>query len=494
MINRTKINNSIYDILSEDPKNIKQYIEDQSKKTTEQLEKEKEKRNAQSNIVDINLQENLSNQEVNPANQVIVHTLDDNLTHNYFHYFSLYWDAGDPLSSAILRIPKTDTGNTQYWIKYIGEVDILLGNDIEREIRQNTNESNKNVTNETYWSIQGMRPVFKGDIGRIKEYQEELEIHIDSIGKRFKQKIPDEFRQAFINGQNVRDAFQAICEFLGVKYICPPSQTPTQDEEETTESASTDGTENNVDQKTEQEKQLASAASEVADKAKAQASENGETTDGTTDTTETPIEDTSQSDIQNGYADVSFDANGAIVHGSVVVETSPDMAQTLIALEEHPLDKYLEDTTYVATDVQKFLNGEYFPTIHGNILDYGAITIEPTSASSSDVSEISDSTTGDVNGDGVVDSADTAVQYGRDMLSQGRTGITLSGITLTGGTGSGGKQALSYDEVNRMTPLQARNEMTKTNQYYNTTILRLRARARGYVVGSGTPYSQFANG
>ena len=107
MINRTKINNSIYNILDEDPKAITQYQEKEAKKTQKQKDKEKENRNKKSNIVDVNLNENLSNQDTNPSNQIIVHTETDNLVHNYFHSFSLYWDAGDPLSGVIIKLPKT---------------------------------------------------------------------------------------------------------------------------------------------------------------------------------------------------------------------------------------------------------------------------------------------------------------------------------------------------------------------------------------------------
>ena len=84
MINRTKINNSIYEILDKDPKEITKYQEREAKKTAEQKEKEKEKRNKKSNITDVNLDENLNNQDSNPSNQVVVHTETDNLVHNYF--------------------------------------------------------------------------------------------------------------------------------------------------------------------------------------------------------------------------------------------------------------------------------------------------------------------------------------------------------------------------------------------------------------------------
>lgn len=481
MINRTKINNSIYNILDEDPKAITQYQEKEAKKTQKQKDKEKENRNKKSNIIDVNLNENLSNQDTNPSNQIIVHTEADNLVHNYFHSFSLYWDAGDPLSGVIIKLPKTDTENTKYWITYKGEVTIYLGNNINHTWEKQ--ENNNAVNNTEYWELKGMLPIFRGETGIIKEYQKVLEIHIDSIGKRFKQKIPDEFRQAYINNQNVRDAFQAICEFLGVKYICPPGQPKEQDNEQTTDDPQGDGTENNVDDKTSQEQQLAQAASETIKKAKDNQStdSNNNTNDSKNQNTDSQIalnEGTEQSKVQNGYSDISFDANGGIVHGSVAIETSPNMEETLLALEEHPLDKYLEDTTYVSTDVKRFLNGEMFDTVHNFVLNYDSITIEPKSGASSDMSTISD---------GAGSTSDTNSEDSSQWYENGKTGITLSGIKFK----TNNKQALSYAQVNAMTFLQAREEATKTDKYYWTTILRLRARAALYNVGPGTPYYKF---
>lgn len=491
MINRTKINNSLYDILSEDPKTITEYRTKQSKKTQKQLQKEEIVRNKKSNISDINLNENISNQDTNPSNQVIVHTKEDNLVHNYFHSFSLYWDAGDPLSGTIIKLPKMDTENTKYWITHNGEITIYLGNEINKQLQQQNNNNSTSTT--SYYNLKGMLPIFRGEVGHIKEYQKVLEIHIDSIGKRFKQKIPDEFRQAYIYNQNVRDAFQAICEFLGVKYICPPAELQPQDGEQENEDPQGDGTENNVNDKTAQEQQLAQAASNIIKKA--QDNQNNDANNNTgndenqnTDSQVSLNESTNQSDIQNGYSDISFDANGAIVHGSVTIETSPNMAETLIALDQHPLDKYLEDTTYVATDVEKFLNGEMFDTVHNSVLNYDSITIEPKSAESSDMSSIN-SIGGENASEDEENSDSEASKKSQDLLSKSKSGITLNGIKMVQN-----KQSMTYDQVNKLTPLQARNEMTKTNLYYNTTILRLRARARGYVVNAGTPYWKFKNG
>ena len=507
MINRTKIKDSIYDILDEDPKKIQEYIDNEAKKTSEQKEKEKEKRNKRSNIVDINLQENIDNQPDNPYNKIVIHTEKDNLVHNYFHYFDMYWDAGDCMSSAILKLPKTNTENTKYWITYTGDVTIYLGNEINTEMHKSQDQ---NVQN-TYFDLQGMKPIFKGEIGRIKEYNKELEIHVDSIGKRFKQKIPEDFRQSFIYNQNVRDAFQAICEFLGVKYICPPGKPPEQDNQ-TPEEATTngDGTENNVNDKNNQEQQISQQASAAADQASkaadaaakkaadkmsnsSQNNANTGTDSNTSDSnnsnnaTQNNLNDTTQqNDIQNGLSDISFDANGGIVHGSSSIITSPDMEDTLLSLEEHPLDSYLEDTTFVATDVKKFLKGEMFDTVHSSVMNYGSITIQPKSSTSSDMSTVGSGvggTSDDQNSDKQNDGSSGSESQ---WYENGKTGVTLKNVKF-----NTPKQALSYDQVNAMSFGQAQQEAAKTDKYYWTTILRLRARGALYRVGPGTPYYKF---
>lgn len=507
MINRTKIKNSIYDILDEDPKKIQEYINTEAEKTTEQKEKEKEKRNKKSNITDVNLQNNIDNQEDNPYNRIVIHTEKDNIVHNYFHDFEMYWDAGDPLSSAILKLPKTNEDNTKYWITYTGDVVIYLGNEINAEMKK----SQDGQSQETYLSLKGMKPIFKGEIGRIKEYNKELEIHIDSIGKRFKQKIPEEFRQSFINNQNVRDAFQAICEFLGVKYICPPPQA--------SDDVETDGTENSVDDSTQQQVALGADAvnkaenqnqnSNTTNDVKQQTqnllnnSKSGITLQGIqlTGTSQTGQNDESnntdqntnmdvnantQSDVQNGYADISFDANGNITHGSVGIETSPDMEDTLLALEEHPLDKYLEDTTFVATDVKRFLNGEMFDTVHNFVMNYGAITIQPKSSSSSDMSTIG--TNGTTNStDDTNSTSDTNDKMGGNIGGQvtiNKMGGSIGGsVSVKGQTSSSNssskKKTLTQAYVNSLTPAKAKELAKQTNVYDAVTIKRLRRRGIG---------------
>jgi len=61
------------------------------------------------------------------------------------------------------------------------------------------------------------------------------------------------------------------------------------------------------------------------------------------------------------------------------------MAETLAAMEENPLEKYLEDETGIVEKVQKFLDGEMFDELHNKVMNYDAITIEPKSTTTTEM-------------------------------------------------------------------------------------------------------------
>lgn len=347
-----------------------------------------------------------------PANNILVVSQQDNLTHNYFHYFDLYWDARDCQSNAILRMPKTTQENINYWISYQGNVTVYFGNNIKSEFKDG----------DRYYDNENLSPVFTGEIGHVKEYYNQIEVQVISIGKRFKQKIPQEFREAFIYNQNVRDAFQAICEFLGVKFICPPQTESAEDEEEESESALTDGNENNVSSKVKSENQMASIANKKVKKSKKKKKSTSKSKNNNKNNTKSVntisdlsnstasdsenAEEESEDDLtnneeidtpQNGYADIAFDSAGYITHGSTVIETSPDMAETLMAMDEHPFEKYTEDETGIVEDIKRLMAGELFEELHNNVMDYDAITIEPKAAPSSEMGAVDGAVNGAAN-------------------------------------------------------------------------------------------------
>lgn len=395
-------------------------IESLSKQAKEQVK----------NLDDIAKEVN-KNEQGHPQNNIVVITADDNLIHNYFYDLDVSWDASNCLSSAIIKMPKMDTQNTNYWVTYQGQLTIYVGHDFTFDyVNSNKYNNEQDAANSLvkYWDNSDIKPFFRGEISRVKEFENDIKIYVDSIGRRFQQKIPDEFRQAFIYNQNVRDAFQAICEFLGVQYICPPKTTTDDGEEEAEDEESADGTENDVGSQVNAENKIASQAKKKVKQAKKKSASktkkktskktaskptNISTTDGSSTSTETgntnedeTAEDeelTENEEIegpQNGYGDINFDANGAIVHGSTVIETSPDMAETLLAMDENPLEKYLEDETGIIEKVKALLDGDMFDEIHNKVMNYDAITIEPKAAASSDMSATGTATTATTDANG----------------------------------------------------------------------------------------------
>lgn len=398
-----------------------------------------------------------------PINNITVITAEDNLIHNYFMSMDVSWDASNCLSTAIIKMPKMNTENTNYWTTYTGQLTIYAGYNFTFDyVNHNSHPTEQDAANSLikYWDNSDIKPFFRGEISRVKELEEEITIYVDSIGRRFQQKMPDEFRQAFVYNQNVRDAFQAICEFLGVTYICPP-KTATDNGEETAEDSevTTDGTENDVSSQQNKEKQLQQIAQNKVNQANNQSSNQSSTSstdpsnpdakDQENANESTELTDNKEVDTpQNGYGDINFDANGAITHGSTVIETSPDMAETLAAMDENPLEKYLEDETGIVEKVKKFLDGEMFDELHNRVMDYGAITIEPKAASSSAMSSTAGAAnTGNTGSNNNNNNSGTNGIQDLDVMQPTRSAIGLQGITIKpnagllgpgGNTGSSG--------------------------------------------------------
>ena len=59
---------------------------------------------------------------------------------------------------------------------------------------------------------------FIGKVYRFKQIGQTFVIYLEDLGWKFVQKVPDEFRKTYIAGQTLDDAFQAICEFMGVDF------------------------------------------------------------------------------------------------------------------------------------------------------------------------------------------------------------------------------------------------------------------------------------
>ena len=319
-------------------------------------------------------------------NEILVLTRDDGIVHNYFYYFECYWDAGDCLSTVILKFPKNDDNMVSYWSKYQGDVYIYSGKEFSKT-RFESDEA---------YNIDNISPIFVGSVSHIKEFYNYIELYVHNIGARFKQKIPEEFRNYYIFNQNVRDTFQAMCEFLGVKYICPPQ----------IQATSSTALENDADAKIDAEKdKQGTATPQVAtqkilegisqmsgslglaylamNEANAVSNEVQKQEDGETQPNSQPKDMT----MVGGFSNVSFDAGGNLVYNSQIIESSPDMAKSIPEFTESLSDTY-KDYEEVLNDIEDFLNGKIFETVHNNVMDYGAITIVPQSSSTSSIAPV----------------------------------------------------------------------------------------------------------
>ena len=162
------------------------------------------------------------------------------------------------------------------------------------------------------------------------------------------------------------------------------------------------------------------------------------------------------------------------------------MAETLISMDQHPLEKYAEDETGVIEDIKRLISGEMFEELHNNVMDYNAITIEPKSSSSSEISTVGDSTgTGDTtsnsNASNIGAAAGSAASSARATHSlQARDNKKPLNGWYNGQLYSNGKIVLSQSYINTLSPAQARAKAKQRNVYTTDTLYKLSVRGSHY--------------
>jgi len=301
-----------------------------------------------------------------PADQLIVVAKDDdNKVHNYFFACDNFWDSRSCYSQIVLGFPKENHEKISYWTNYQdGLIYVYMGTDFAKET----------VRNDVFYDIkQAHKPFFIGTVSNVSEETDQISVIVSNIGKRFKTQIPDEFRQKYINNQNVRDAFQAICEFLGVYYICPPNVAPENGNQDP------DGDKNNPKSKTESEQDTAKQLSKQANDKNQNSNDKNNENENTN--TEQENQNTVQNAVRQGYYQIAFDGNGAITFNNTAIESSFNSEESLLSMTDKTYDNFLKEGKEVLKDITKFLNGEAFDEIHPFYLDYNAITVEPKSSS-----------------------------------------------------------------------------------------------------------------
>ncbi len=144
-------------------------------------------------------------------------TLADNLTHPYFSSIDMSKDNTSPIGIAKFHTVY-DEQILNYWTNYSDVV--VISFDIADLNRENTNSLNFSELNGLNGRTQNeeYNYSFICKVSRIKQKGKEIIIFLEDLGWKFLQKVPVEFRQTYIANQYLDDAFQAMCEFLDVRF------------------------------------------------------------------------------------------------------------------------------------------------------------------------------------------------------------------------------------------------------------------------------------
>lgn len=174
--------------------------------------------------------------------ELTVITMTDGLKHDYFSYISWYKDNYSPLGTGRL-VMALDSAPLKYWYNYH---DVVVISAKLKNSKQNTNSKdyykkiisertkNQATQKQTKYSKQQKETIMKifkqkitddecnfSFIGRVSEINkrgQKVIIELEDIGWKFMQHVPDDFRKKYIAGQTVDNAFQAMCEFMGVEF------------------------------------------------------------------------------------------------------------------------------------------------------------------------------------------------------------------------------------------------------------------------------------
>lgn len=444
----------------------------------------------------------LNSRNKNLQVDVQVITLADNLEHPYFSLIELSKNNLSPIGIAKMEAPYTPY-ISHYWIKYQGEVVISFNmvdmkqvntnsesffnyvNEGERKrfLEQKANkpaedDKTQHTTKEEEKEYIDMTPRFQNDhynysfigkISRFKQKGNKFIIYFEDLGWKFLQKVPKDFRSSYVAGQYLDDAFQAICEFLDVKFAYS-----IEDLHEYT--FANDGYSVQKDGQTIEDVETILSEwgmKEVED----DEAKNDELDDPSNESPSLVNLDKANENNENYIKnDSDTTQQNTDVNSEESTETEDD-TQTV----QDKIDKYQDDFDKKILDL--FIGNSYYDSnLTDPILDYGKITITPKLISDDSTSTMSSVSGADTNGDGTV-SEEEAAAYDRQQKYSGNINASVT---------VGNKIALSYDQVNALDFFTARIEANKTDKYYHTTILRLKARGALQTVGPNTPYYKYA--
>ena len=194
-------------------------------------------------------------QGVQLESDIAVITLDDNISHTYCS--KIKWEQDNYLPIGIAKIIMPYSSDiARYWVKYSGAVVIhanlnshensvtnamlhnlpsttSLNMKKAQEAKKKAEESNKNSIDTDKKKVKIKEDKHKkkisikndfynysfiGKVSRFKQIGKTFVVYLEDLGWKFLQKVPKDFRDTYIAGQSLDNAFQAICEFMGVEF------------------------------------------------------------------------------------------------------------------------------------------------------------------------------------------------------------------------------------------------------------------------------------
>lgn len=296
-------------------------------------------------------------------------TLKDNLTHPYFSSIDMSKDGTSPIGIAKFHVVY-DQQILDYWAKY--DDIVVVSFDITDLNRENTNSLNFSESHELNGRLQNeeYNYSFICKVSRVKQKGKEIIIFLEDLGWKFLQKVPVEFRQTYIANQYLDDAFQAICEFLDVRFAYSIEDLHKFQFGGDGYSITKDG--------------------EVIDSVQTILTEELPTLEEPTDPLDDPIfEDQGLFDLLIGKTDTEQEDSN----------TNQPLTENEDTSLEDKIEKYQEDFDKKILDL--FIGNAYYDSDLVNpVLDYNRITITPTTDTNSSTPETTPENTDEEQSDG----------------------------------------------------------------------------------------------
>ena len=168
-------------------------------------------------------------------NDIALITLEDGLTHTYCSKISWEKDNMTPIGGAKIIMPY-DEKIESYWVNYKGPVVVHANLNSNKKSNPASIPSDATKISLNLKKVRGVdfepdektkKIRFKNDeynysyigkVSRFKQIGKTFVIFLEDLGWKFMQKVPKTFRDTYISGQRLDEAFQAICEFMGIDF------------------------------------------------------------------------------------------------------------------------------------------------------------------------------------------------------------------------------------------------------------------------------------